>query len=477
MTIRRRKAPVRILILSLALLCQLTSVSFAASTPSRLSATPAIRVTVDTVRDVFVQDTFAYPEVFRYLPESDPNDVMNVLYENQYHNLMLVFAAEGLHFDWIRTPEGKLILEVTPTYYDTAGQRKEVRNYVNLTADALFRSDMSDLDRLQAVNRHLVEQFEYDQSNTVYSVYPFITNGSGVCQSYAQLGLMLLLAGGMNAYPVTGKADGVAHSWIAAEVDGIWYEFDPTFNDSLGYQDASTRVAYLMRSREDMLKEGRVYDPFLPDTYIWEDGLRQTLVSTDTTAAEPSIIPDNGASTAFSDIQPGQWFYDSAVQINQTGLMIGSGGRFLPDGTVTLAQVVTVAARLHASRNNQQDVLEDLLAAANNSRNPWYVGYVDYVESMGLFQGSEFGPTWPERKATRQEMAYILQKTVGSLTPLRSVSIPDIGLVKPPYVLPVRMMANSGIITGTDTRGTFSPDGIATRAQLAVMLVRLLNAS
>ena len=268
-----------------------------------------------------------------------------------------------------------------------------------------------------------------------------------------------------------------SHSWIAAEVDGIWYEFDPTFNDSLGYQDASTRVAYLMRSREDMLKEGRVYDPFLPDTYIWEDGLRQTLVSTDTTAAEPSIIPDNGASTAFSDIQPGQWFYDSAVQINQTGLMIGSGGSFQPDGTVTLAQVVTVAARLHASRNNQQEVLDDLLAAANNSRNPWYVGYVDYVESMGLLQGSEFGATWPERKATRQEMAYILQKTVGSLTPLRSVSIPDIGLVKPPYVLPVRMMANSGIITGTDTRGTFSPDGIATRAQLAVMLVRLLNAS
>lgn len=484
--------PRRIAAFVLMLSLMLPTAVFATTSPT----TATVRVTASTVWEVFIQDTFQYPEAFVYNVGKEADTIPGLVYDNSQYNLMLVLAASSLQFGTSYSRTGDSFLTITPAYYDTQAQRQEVRDYVNRTADSLFHAGMTDRERLEAVNRHLVEQFAYDESLTVYSVYPFIRYGTGVCQSYAQLGVMLLLAGGMNAYPVAGNADGASHAWISVEVDGSWYEFDPTYNDNLGYQDASTRVAYLMRTREEMRREGRTYLSTAPYTYLWEDGLRQGLApSTPTpgptpsasTEAAPSANPA-GTTTAgspstgsantgliYSDIQPGQWYYEAALAVHEAGLMIGADGRFMPAGTVTLAQTVTVAARVHASRNGYEDVLLEQVSAATAQKKPWYQGYAEYAMAFGLFHGNEFGDKWQLRSARREEMAYLLQKAVGSLPSKTSLFIPDIAEVNPLFVHSVRIMANAGIIQGVDALNTFRPEGVATRAQLAVMLLRLQN--
>jgi transglutaminase-like putative cysteine protease len=483
---RRPRIIRRLLPLLLVTLVMLTTLAPAPVLAAVTIPANAIQINRQTAMNVFVQDTFRYPDTFVYAMETDGKAIADSLYEESIQNLMVMMAVEHLSFEQTGYSTGESVLTIKPTYLDSTAERAAVRAYVNRTAEALFTEGMTDRERLVAVNRHLVENFSYDQTFTIYSVHPFITTGSGVCQSYAQLGVMLLLAGGVAAHPVSGVVDGVNHAWIAVRLEDAWYEFDPTYNDSVGYQDANTRVAYLARTHEEMRLEGRSYDACLPYTYTWEDGLRQTALATSppgsTTpgAATPEQEDGDAAmppANPFPDIQPGQWYYEAALRMNQDGLMIGVNGQFEPNGTVTLSQVLTVAARMHARDSENTDVLTDLTNAAAATKQPWYQGYLDYALAMDIIKGNEFGTAWINRHASREEMAYILQRTAGELQALSSIAIPDLGRVAAPFVLPVRTMANAGIITGVDANNTFQPDGIATRAQLAVILDRLMRAA
>ena len=55
-----------------------------------------------------------------------------------------------------------------------------------------------------------------------------------------------------------------------------------------------------------------------------------------------------GRALAFSDVPEGAWYADSAELCVEAGLLQGTGAdTFSPQGAVTLAEVMTVAARLH----------------------------------------------------------------------------------------------------------------------------------
>lgn len=62
--------------------------------------------------------------------------------------------------------------------------------------------------------------------------------------------------------------------------------------------------------------------------------------------------------TTFVDVVPGDWFAPYVDVCVEAGLMKGvGGGRFDPQGTVTLAQAATLAARIHHIKNGGDGVL------------------------------------------------------------------------------------------------------------------------
>ena len=73
----------------------------------------------------------------------------------------------------------------------------------------------------------------------------------------------------------------------------------------------------------------------------------------------------------FSDVQSNSWYKDYVDYAAKNGLINGTGdGYFSPDKEFTVAQCLTVAARIHSSQFGKE--------LKENSGENWYDCYKDY---------------------------------------------------------------------------------------------------
>ena len=86
----------------------------------------------------------------------------------------------------------------------------------------------------------------------------------------------------------------------------------------------------------------------------------------------------SGQAAAFSDVPDGAWYAADAALCQSVGLMQGTGeDTFSPEGTVTLAEVMTVVARLHELSQGGDGVLPQAPAA-------WGIGSLTTLEGSTL---------------------------------------------------------------------------------------------
>lgn len=86
---------------------------------------------------------------------------------------------------------------------------------------------------------------------------------------------------------------------------------------------------------------------------------------------------NNFSAEIFSDVQADDWFYSNVKAVYEYGLMMGdSATTFRPNGNVTLAETITLAARLHSLYYTGEIDFEDSM--------PWYKTYVDYAAKNGI---------------------------------------------------------------------------------------------
>lgn len=176
------------------------------------------------------------------------------------------------------------------------------------------------------------------------------------------------------------------------------------------------------------------------------------------------------ASAAFSDVPENAWYTADVNDIQRYGLINGVGdGRFDPDGTMTLAQAVTLTARTYAyARGEVIPEGNDIL---------WYQPYVSYAADNGLCTPGEFG-TGYNAPCSRMTMARLFDRAVPANTAkaLNEIaSLPDVANI--PENRCVFRLYELGVLTGSDSRGTFRPDSSITRAEASAILNRVLDAS
>lgn len=174
----------------------------------------------------------------------------------------------------------------------------------------------------------------------------------------------------------------------------------------------------------------------------------------------------------FSDVVPNQWYYASVKGVYDSNLMNGvDNEKFQPNGNTTLAQVITMAARLYAQYNNETIAIEDSKI--------WYLPYLKYAESVDLLsdeirQVEDLDNT----KATRAQSAYLFYKVLESKEPtskkINASTIYDLNEIPQEYKTAVSEMFGRGIITGI-TQGYFDGDLFVTRAQIATIMNRVIN--
>lgn len=184
---------------------------------------------------------------------------------------------------------------------------------------------------------------------------------------------------------------------------------------------------------------------------------------------------------AFGDLTAAAWYHDGVHYCLENGLMRGvSGGKFLPDGSTTRAQLVTILWRLEGSPKTTGAV-----RFGDTAGGAWYTEAVRWAAGCGVVKGYDNGCFGPNDAVTREQMAAILYRyaqhkgydvSAGEDTNILSF---DDALTVSEYAIPAMQWAcGSGMVNGIAQKGgmLLAPRDTTTRAQTATLLTRFQSA-
>lgn len=255
-----------------------------------------------------------------------------------------------------------------------------------------------------------------------------------------------------------------------------------------------------------------------------------TLIPTTFAAQNNSL--DNFSKTntyrqgQFTDVSSSVWYCDTVAQVYELGLMKGNGdGTFNPKGYITEAEAITIAARIHkiytTGNDNFSDIKQEMKAmeptilewCGNDKTNPaykeffnaWYSPYAYYYSRYIQYQYPEddidnwdnipnynyvliypFLGTVPEHATslaqntiTRKTFVEIMAQALpeSEFTQINTVetdSIPDITYSES---FEVYQFYRAGVLTGSDSVGTFNPKTSISRAEVAAIITRMVQPS
>lgn len=173
----------------------------------------------------------------------------------------------------------------------------------------------------------------------------------------------------------------------------------------------------------------------------------------------------------FVDVAAEEWYGEAVAAVYARGLMTGTAeDTFAPELAASRGMVVSILHRLAGSPTVNAEVFEDVAA------DDWYGQAVAWAASEGIASGTSAETFSPNAAVTREQLAALLCNFAaqqGMDTTARSdlSSFDDAETVSDWAQDAVSWAHAEGLLAGTSAT-TLSPQGEATRAQLAAMLVR-----
>lgn len=216
--------------------------------------------------------------------------------------------------------------------------------------------------------------------------------------------------------------------------------------------------------------------------------------ATKTEAIPATGVPDvcPGGPTcpgyAFRDMPvPADWSHEGLDYCIYRGYIAGtSASTVAPTGVCTRAQLVSILYRIQGEPTTVKDYeLAKLRAPFNDvPRGQWYTDAIWWAKLTGVVSGTSATTFDPSGEITREQLAVILynytkQFAPGSLTEAGSLAgFPDAGSVSSWARTEMAWAVGNGLISGTGSGGVayLSPQGSATRAQVAAILMRFEQA-
>ncbi|CAI3193986.1 MULTISPECIES: transglutaminase domain-containing protein [Clostridium] len=176
--------------------------------------------------------------------------------------------------------DGKNIKVTVNTDFMTT---KEEEDYIDAElqtiTNSIIRNNMSDYEKVKAINDYLVNRYEYDydlldrvtkvNSGTVtdenyieevynrINVYSALKTSKTVCQGYSMTAYKMMKYAGLECRIIEGTLNGGEHVWNKVKVNGIWYYLDITNNDT------TKSNKYFLVSKDYLQSQG----------YIWQEKL------------------------------------------------------------------------------------------------------------------------------------------------------------------------------------------------------------
>ena len=176
----------------------------------------------------------------------------------------------------------------------------------------------------------------------------------------------------------------------------------------------------------------------------------------------------------FGDVDDGDWFADAVRFVYENGMMNGvSETDFAPHATTSRSMIVTILYRLEG-----EPVVDYAMDFTDVAGDAYYAEAVRWAASEGIVGGYGGGLFGSDDAVTREQLAVILYRyavykgydvSIGEDTNILSYAdFADLS----EYAIPAMQWAcGAGIVNGT-SESTLAPQGEATRAQVAAMLMR-----
>jgi hypothetical protein len=203
-------------------------------------------------------------------------------------------------------------------------------------------------------------------------------------------------------------------------------------------------------------------------------GRSSTIGSGAITIAPSGWNCDGGAacpSRNYVDVNKSAWYHEPIDYAISHGLMNGvSDTLFDPNGNTSRAMIATILWRLEGSPKADDSTYTDVASGV------WYSTAIGWAEDNNIVTGYGDGTFGPNNPITREQMAAILfryaqyKKYDVSATSTLS-SFTDTDQISAYAVDAMRWANGAGLITGV-TETTIVPKGMATRAQVAAILMR-----
>ena len=176
----------------------------------------------------------------------------------------------------------------------------------------------------------------------------------------------------------------------------------------------------------------------------------------------------------FGDVDDGDWFADAVRFVYENGMMNGvSETSFAPHAATSRSMIVTILYRLEG-----EPVVDYAMDFTDVAGDAYYAEAVRWAASEGIVGGYGGGLFGSEDAVTREQLAAILYRyaaykgydvSIGEDTNI--LSYDDFADLSE-YAIPAMQWAcGAGIVNGT-SESTLTPQGEATRAQVAAMLMR-----
>lgn len=196
-------------------------------------------------------------------------------------------------------------------------------------------------------------------------------------------------------------------------------------------------------------------------------------VSVPVSAAGLSNFKKHEQYTNFLDVAPDAWYAESVKTVCEYGIMNGrSPAEFAPNGNVSFAEALAIICRLHYIYNGGDGLFQ--------ATDPWYLVYLYYANEFDILSFDTFPPEdfmrgYISREVFTHMLALALpDDATYDINHIGFGLLPGISVSRP-YAKDIYRFFNAGILTGSDSSGTFLEEDSISRAEVSSILARIVD--
>lgn len=192
-----------------------------------------------------------------------------------------------------------------------------------------------------------------------------------------------------------------------------------------------------------------------------------------------SLVPTALAEKAddFTDVSRSDWYYQFVDYVTSKGYFNGVADKtFAPADNMTRAMFVTVLFRFDGAKGDRsQSAFTDVAPGQ------WYTDAINWAAANRIVDGVGNGKFAPNDPITRAQMCTMIERYLALYKKAWKVTLPETGSVSvmvdenaiPAYALAaVKQCQRHGLVNGFED-GTFRPNELSTRAQVAAVIYRM----